>query len=56
MKAFLIKFDLNINGSKNLLRLVYEETYELALQKLKNEVENEKYSRRIVKDTNLTLE
>lgn len=58
MKPFLIQYDTNTAGVKNLLMLVYADNFEEAVDKLKDYVEfdNKFGSRRIIEFNNLTIE
>jgi len=60
MKPFLIEYDLNYNGYKNLIALVYAENYGEAVGKLKKSQvkigENATEKAKVISHINLTIE
>jgi hypothetical protein len=58
MKQFLIQYDTDHNGGKNLLILVYADNYKDAVVKLKQMVNTDSVygSTTIIRTTNLTIE
>jgi hypothetical protein len=58
MKGYLIEYDTDCNSEKNLLIFVYEKSYDLAIDKLKKEIEqpNKFGGRKLIRFRNRTIE
>lgn len=57
MKTFLIQYDLDYNGYKNLLMLIHANTFYEAELKLKKEIKSAFGGEKsVIKTTNLTIE